>query len=357
MSNLEDTLRRGLTDLAAGMDAAPDLEQRIAHRRAARKLRRFHQKVVAASAAVVAVAVATVLATVSSGGHPQRVSTAVPAVTGPAVSGPASRQAAGSEPASGDVSAGRFTRTVILDGGTLTIRPAPSGSQPQITEAQAQVLVDSDSQVYSRGWDGAVGFGQVSISPKLAAGVKDVPAWVAVIQSRAPFCPNTRSASTPDTWSPGYLAVIVEGDGTRVLDYHSRSQVCDFPAEEPSVSDATQLVSIPWQTVSLQGQTLTFRYQKPACDPYAFKASGPSLSTGGDARTGKWTLEALLEAPYSLTYRDIIHCGGPWVTANTWIGPIPGGPGAPAPPGAIEVTHAPTGPAGATPGPVASGSK
>lgn len=345
-NDLEDALRRELRGLGADIDAASDLEQRIARKRAARRLRRSHQKLGAAAGAFVAATTAAVLVAVSPGGHSQRVTTAVPTVNGPPTTGPA-----GSGPATGDVSAGRFTRTVILDGGALTIRPGPPTLQPQIPRAQADVVVGSDSQAYMRGWNGAVGFAEVSISPKLASGVKDTPAWVAVIKQQAPFCPNMASSSTPaatapaQNWSPGYLAVIVEGNGTKVLDYHSRSQVCGFPAKGPSVSDATQLVSIPWQLVSLQGQTLTFRYQKPACDPYTVSTSGPSLSVGGNAKTGQWSLEAFIEAPYTITYNDLINCGGPWATATTRIGPIPGG-GTPTPPVNV-VTHAPTGPVSA----------
>lgn len=344
-NDLEGALRHKLRGMGADIDAASDLEQRIASKRAARKLRRSHQKIGAASGALVAAIGATVLVVVSLRGHSQRVTTAVPTLSGPRSTGPA-----GSGPATGDVSAGVFTRTVILDDGALTITPAPPTLQPQIAQTRAQVLVGSDSQVYMRGWNGSLGFAEVSINPKLASGVKDAPAWVAVIKQEAPFCPNTPSPSTPaatapaQSWSPGYLAVIVAGNGTKVLDYHSRSQVCDFPAKGPSVSAATQLVSIPWQQVSLQGQTLTFRYQRPACDPYAVGMSGPSLSVAGNAKTGQWSLEAFIEAPYSLTYHDLFNCGGPWATATTRIGPSPG---APLPPVNV-VNHAPTGPVGAT---------
>ena len=346
--HLEDALRQKMKGMAADIDAAWDLEQRIARKRAARKLRRSHQKIGAATGALVAAVAATVLVVVSPGGHSQRVTTAVPPPAGQRSAGQA-----GSGPATGDVSAGKFTRTVVLDDGALTITPAPPTVQPQIPQTQAQVLAGSDSQVYMRGWNGTVGFAEVSINPKLVSGVNHTAAWVAVIKQEAPFCPNTASPSTPATtvptqsWPPGYMAVIVAGDGTKVLDYHSRSQVCDFPAKGPSVSDATQLVSIPWQLVSLKGQTLIFRYHKPTCDPYAAGTSGASLSVGGNAKTGQWSLEAFIEAPYTLTYHDLLNCGGPWATATTRIGPIPGAPGAPTPAVNI-VNHAPTGPVGAT---------
>ncbi|MDE3202853.1 MAG: hypothetical protein KGQ66_01375 [Acidobacteriota bacterium] len=346
--HLEDALRHKLRGMGADIDAASDLEQRIARKRAARKLRRSHQKIGAATGALVAAIAATVLVVMWPGGHSQQVTTAVPTLSGPPSTG-----LAGSGPATGDVSAGKFTRTVTLDDGAVTITPAPPNLQPQIPQTQAQVLVGSDSQVYMRGWTGAIGFAEVSINPKLASEVNHTPAWVAVIKQEAPFCPNTVSPSTPATtaptpsWPPGYLAVIVTGNGTKVLDYHSRSQVCDFPAKGPSVSDATQLVSIPWQLVSLQGQTLTFRYHKPACDPYAAGMSRPSLYVGGNAKTGQWSLETFVEAPYTLTYHDLLNCGGSWATATTRIGPIPGAPGAPMP--AVNVVnHAPTGPVGAT---------
>lgn len=343
-NDLEDALRRGLKDLGTDIDAAPNLEERIAHKRAARRLRRLHQKVATASGAAIAVIATTFAVALWPGGHPQRVTTADPTVTAPPAPG-----SGGSVPTAGDVSAGSFTRTVILDDGALTIRPAPSSLKPQVPLTQARVLVGSDSQVYNRGWDGVLGFAEVSISPNLASGVKETPAWVAVIKQAAPFCPNTASPATnapTQSWSPGYLAVIVEDYGTKVLNYHSRSQVCDFPAKGPSVSDAMQLISIPWQMISLQGQTLSFRYQKPACDPYA--ASGPSLSVGDNAKTGQWTLEALIEAPYTLTYNRLVNCGGPWTTATTRIGPIPGDPGTPTLPVSNVVTHAPTGAVGAT---------
>ncbi|MCU4186219.1 hypothetical protein K6U06_17770 [Acidiferrimicrobium sp. IK] len=332
----------------AGAGARPHLEQRSAEEQSASDLRRCARKLPAVVGALGVVAAATVPVADSSGIHPKRITTGALAATGPPVTVPA-----GSGPAAGEVAAGRFTRTVILDGGALTIRPAPRDLALQITQAKARVLVGSDTRVQGSGWDGDGGLAEVSIVPGLASGVQDMPAWVAVIKQGTLFCPLMRSATAVAatapvrSWSPGYLVVVVEGGGTKVLNYRSRSQVCDFRPEGPSVSSAAQSVSIPWQMISLQGQTLTFRYQRPACDPYLAGISGPSLSAGGNARTGRWSMEAVIEAPYTLTYSGLLGCGGPWATATTGIGPILGGPGQYTPPVNV-VSHAPTGPVGAS---------
>ena len=248
----------------------------------------------------------------------------------------------------GDSASGRVIRSASLDDGAFTLRPAPGGVNPQIDQAQAKVLVGSDSQVYGRGWSGVVGFGEVSIGPKLTSGVNKLPAWVAVIQLPWPMCPEMTIPPRPVTaqrglsYPPGYLAVIVEGTGTRVLDYHSRSQLCGNAAAGPSVRSATQIVSIPWRLVSLHGQIITIRYQDPPCDP---EMGIYSVDLGGNTKTEQGHTGVFILAPYGLTYNDLINCGGSWTTQTDNYG-TGLGPGAPPALTPKVVTHDPTGPVG-----------
>src|SRR6202034_3063904 len=112
------------------------------------------------------------------------------------------------------------------------------------------------------------------------------------------------------------------------------------PATGPSISDATQTVSLPWQLVSLHGQTITVSYQAPTCDP---DLGQPSVDLGGDTQTEQTHFGLFIKAPFSLSYEDMLKCLGLWITQtyNYGVGLAPGAPPALAP---TTVIPDPTGP-------------
>jgi hypothetical protein len=324
--HIEGSLRQTLHRLSESIEAAPDLENRIAAKFTFRRRRRRNRAAIASAAVVTLTGFAIALA-FKTDPSTERLRTAQSPVSD-------SVNAAGSAPSASDIQGGRFTRTVILDGGGLSVRPASTNLQSEITEAQARVLVASDSTVYGKGWSGDLGFAVVSIAPELTGGIANSPAWVALIPQGVPLCPLDHAhaapsaASTSATEDPGYLAVIVEGSGQRVIDYRSRYQVCNYPAQGPMVSAG-----------------MTYRYQVPACDPDANEASGPSIAVSGDAE-GQSIMEAMINTPYNISFNQLMSCGGPVKTGVAEIGPLPSNTNAPPP---IDVVaHAPTGPVGAS---------
>ena len=259
----------------------------------------------------------------------------------------------------GDVLAGRFVRTVTIDNGAFLVRPAPAGTQPQINQAEAEVLLESDTGTGGapfgcspeRGGSCVIGFGEVSITQALVQGAHNVAAWVGTLTTPTYdfSCPNetlppshavgSRSAIYP--WE--YEVAVLEGSGTPVLNYTSRASVCGNTATGPSLTRGVQSVSIPWQLVALHGQTIMFRYQKFPCDPYP---GVPNMALGADVKTEQGSVGIYIEAPYSLTYGELLKCGGSWTTTSADFGPQSAGPGAPPPPTPKVVTHDPTGPVG-----------
>ena len=295
------------------------------------------------SVAILAVLATVLTVALSAGVRSQRVITVTPPAAGittaPVASDPAD-----------DISNGKVIHIVGFDGGALWVRPAPATAHPQIDQAQAKVVVGSDSQAYGSGWNGSVGFAEVSISASLTAGVTNTPAWVAIIKLPYSFCPYMTIPTKPVanqprlSYPPGYLAVIVQAR-TKVLDYFSRSQQCDFPASGPRVAPATQIVSIPWQLVSLHGHIVTVRYQDPACDP---DHGLYSVDLGGDTKTEQAHFGLFIQAPFTLSYGDLLACEGPWIT-QTYNYAVGLGPGAPPALVPITVTHDPSGPVGTAP--------
>jgi hypothetical protein len=180
-----------------------------------------------------------------------------------------------------------------------------------------------------------------------------MPAWVGILATNTADyqCPNAAVRPTSATTLPGtsspleYQAAVIEGSGTQVLNYTSRASVCSSPPTGPSVTNGVQVVSIPWQLIALHGQTITFRYQDPTCDPYTGLYT---MGLSNDTKTGQGNLAIWIQAPYSLTYTDLVQCGGPWTTTSADFGVETGTPGAPPPPTPKNVTHDLIGPIGAS---------
>lgn len=146
-----------------------------------------------------------------------------------------------------DISDGRFTRTVSLDGGALTIRPAPSNAEPGIGQAEAQALVGTYSQSLTpfgcstSGPRCLIGFGEVSINPHLLSGASEQATWVGIriISTGSIGClPVDYQGSTYRGPSPPWLyqVSVVDGSGAEVVHYTSRASTCGKAPRGPYVS-------------------------------------------------------------------------------------------------------------------------
>jgi len=259
-----------------------------------------------------------------------------------------------------DVVDGRFVRSVTLDGGALVVGPPPPSAQPVTDQADARVLIRSDAQGPSpfgcapEQPDSCVfGFGDVTISPALGKGLDKIPAWIgAAAHSTSGYnCPaetSTPPSAVVDAAKASpflYQVAVLEGSGRTVLNYTSGASVCGFPATGPTLDSGSQSLSIPWELVSLSGQTITFRYHDYSCDP---DPAVQSMRFGGNVKTETGSLGIYINAPYSVTYSELLGCAGPWITSSGTFGPETGSPDAPPPPEPTIVTHEPTGPVGAT---------
>lgn len=243
-------------------------------------------------------------------------------------------------PSQADVAAGRFVRSAELDDGALVVSPAPGGAVPKISQQTASVLFGSDESIRGSSAGHLLGYGFISVEPSLGAPVNDAAAWVGLVWGGATSCPamtaptgSTTTTVPPPT--PGYRAVIII-DPRQVYDYQSRGSSCGGPATGPDANVASEVISVPWQLVSLQMSSVTVRYQVPAC----LVGVQPEPSLGGNTNTGQGTLTIELILPFSRQ-----SCPDVWRQADVPFGP-PRGPGAPPFPRLKNVSHGPTGPLG-----------
>jgi hypothetical protein len=157
----------------------------------------------------------------------------------------------------GTIVGGRVARPIIIDGGTLTIDPAPTTMSPAVTLEQATALAKA-AQTYASGASEAadIGFGVVDVATSLSNGLPSYryrPAWVALWgpQTEASVsCPGSANGSpTPPT--PTIQVVLIDSQTAGdVLDYRSRgSGPCAGQITGPSVQRAEENVSIPWTAV------------------------------------------------------------------------------------------------------------
>lgn len=249
-------------------------------------------------------------------------------------------------PASAHVAGGRYVNSIELDDSGLVVTPAPSSRRPSIGERAADLLFRSDEAVTGIHRGALLGFGLVSIRASLTDDhfprLHATPAWVGLAWGGVTSCPARPATTTPSSPppTPGYTAVVVLGSGRTVLAYASRTSSCGEPPAGPGVSQAPEVVSVPWRQIALSGHTVTFRYQGSSCDP----AAPPMPQLLGNAYTGEATLSVLLDVPY-----PDAACPATWSTDSASSQPsLP--PGAPVPPGRPAVAplrgvaHGPMGP-------------
>jgi hypothetical protein len=197
----------------------------------------------------------------------------------------------------------RYVSTVELDGGIVTIRPAPKRLRPKTSEAGVETQIWATSQVMSYRPQ-ALGFGLVTIT-KHAAGVPEVtnlPAWVglATVAQIAFSCPAMTAPPTqphPPLPTPGDAAVVVgDARGAPAVVYRARSAPCGT-VEAASLTDALEAVSVPWTALGpVVSELLNVRAAVPACGGIG------GIGSGGSASAMTVTIYALVpESPVAMS--------------------------------------------------------
>ena len=209
-------------------------------------------------------------------------------------------------PAVASLKGGAALAPFELDGGKLSVSSPLAGDKPSVsaTQAECAALASSSSNGFSllqlaRLYGGAVvGYGRVSVDPKLVAAAKKAPylsgqtnqdtqptlpdaapyqnrlAWVVVVREVEIFNglshgPNLGTASTtaPTTSPPsnGYVVFLVDAQtGSDALLY---AEAQSFPA---TVTVPVERVSVPWTLISRSpdGYSGTISATVSPCDGY-----------------------------------------------------------------------------------------
>jgi len=197
----------------------------------------------------------------------------------------------------------RYESTVELDGGVVTIRPAPNGLRPKTSEAEVETEIWATSQVMSYRPQ-ALGFGLVTITQR-AVGVPEVrnlPAWVglATVAQIAFNCPAMTAPPTspsPALPTPGDAAVVVgDARGGPAVVYRSRSAPCGSVVAA-SLTNALEAVSVPWTALGpVVSELLNVRAAVPACGGIG------GIGSGGSASAMTVTVYALVpESPVAMS--------------------------------------------------------
>jgi hypothetical protein len=161
--------------------------------------------------------------------------------------------AAAVPPTPAAVDGGRFVAPVELDDGTLLVEPPTADEQPTISEAQAATEIWASS-AFTGYHQGFLAYGVVTITMS-APGVPTVtslPAWVGFAMGNAASCPAMTAPTRPTTTeqpapTPGYSAVVIgAGSGVPAVAYRARGALCGAPPTGPTVSAASEVLSVPW---------------------------------------------------------------------------------------------------------------
>jgi hypothetical protein len=197
-------------------------------------------------------------------------------------------------PTQGSVVDDRFVSDVVLDDGALSVQPAPIGTLPVVSKADAEKILLA-SPLFQGKTAGVVGFGLVTsqVSQHGVPTYQADPAWIAFGWGGVTNCPNVTAPPSPaDLPSSGYIAVaLIEGAGGGDLSYEARTDACGS-LTGPTVQPATYIGSVPWtQGGQVTGGTMQVTYTLPACGTLS------SYDAAGSGATVTLTVEA--EAPDS----------------------------------------------------------
>jgi hypothetical protein len=233
-------------------------------------------------------------------------------------------------PRPADVVRGRFVAPVALDGGALTVVPAPADDRPTVSREQAAQEIWA-SPVLQDHAQGPLGYGLATISLR----VKGVPhvtrlaAWVGFARSpEIANCPDEppSAAGHPDALSgqalasSGYAAVVIgAAHGSPAVAYAAPGVLCDH-RQPATLAPATEVVSVPWQALTgLENESIRVRVSLPAC------ATLGGISSGGSAQVSTITVDAVVPDVHG-------RCAGASdITETVALGPIGHPPGAPPP--------------------------
>jgi hypothetical protein len=207
-------------------------------------------------------------------------------------------------PSEAKLADGRYISTVQLDGGVVTIRPAPKHLRPQSSERGVETKAWATENVL--GYRAVTfGFGLVTISHH-AAGVPHVtnlPAWVglAYVNGATFSCPMIRAGSgtpkLPPLQSDGYAAVVIGArTGSPAVVYRARSEACGRVAKS-SLANALEAISVPWiPNGILVSELLSVQVDVPPCGGIG------GIATGGSAAAMTVTVYALVpESPVAMS--------------------------------------------------------
>ncbi len=248
----------------------------------------------------------------------------------------------GSDPIHPDVVGQRFVMPVELDGGVVTIRPAPARIRAGTSEERAMTQIWATAQIMGFRPQ-ALGFGIVTITEHAAGvpSVRDLPAWVGLAtDAQIAFnCPMMRTApARPERPlpTPGEAAVVLGDsvDGPAVV-YRARNGPCGSVSRS-SLTNASEVLSVPWSALGpVESEVLAVRVAVPACGGIG------GIATGGSASAMMVTVYALVpERPVAMSCVPDRQ-----VTRTVALGPgdIPGAPPPLVSP-ATEVLHGQLGP-------------
>lgn len=311
-------------------------------------------------------------------GHPSRTRATVTKAPGP--------------PSPSSVRAGRFVTPVELGGGALRVDPAPSGLRPSVPERRAATTIWAEPAFQGAGSTRVLGLGLATVRVPGSGhpGVRRLPAWVGFATAGVVSCPAvmarpTRSgpssrdrpttAGRPPGSSPmlpvtsrptrrgvphrdplpgvppadtGYQAVVLaaSGHGPALL-YQSGIPPCGGPAHAPTLTTATQVVSVPWRALGpVRHDQLRLEYRMPACGSFygitvtadaktrvavvTVEVTEPDVATtcrSGRPRTVRTRIE--LGPPLGLVARlPLPLAEQPWRVRHGTVGPVrpPRGP-------------------------------
>jgi hypothetical protein len=245
------------------------------------------------------------------------------------------------DPSQAKVVDSRFVSTVKLDGGVVTIRPAPVDMHPKRSELAVEEQVWATGQIMGYRPQ-AFGFGLVTIT-KHADGVPpavNLPAWVGLAnESQGGFsCPNMRPSPTrpePVLPTPGDAAVVIgSSTGRPAVVYRARSAPCGS-VDPATLANAAEVISVPWiPNGVLDFEALNVQVDVPRCGGIE------GIATGGSAAAMSITVYAVV--PESPVRKSCIPRR--FVDRSVILGPgnIPGAP-PPLVSSSTQILHGPLG--------------
>jgi hypothetical protein len=232
------------------------------------------------------------------------------------------------------VANGRYVNPVELDNRTLTVQPPTANERPSISEQDAATEIWAGS-VFAGYHQVEMGFGIGTLAGEPTVTV--LPAWIGFGTASTFSCPAMIAPTGPTTTeqappTPGYAAVILgAASGAPAITYGSRGAICGSPPTGPTVSPASEVVSVPWvETGPESGGEIADQASVPTCGTLAGE------SGGGNSTSMTWTVNAVVPDAE-------LGCAGTRTVEVTMRVTLPNLPGVPATV-VTSIGHGPLGP-------------